>query len=297
MKILFLSHASIPDYQNDMLFHGLRSNYGDSVVDYPRLSYMYQSYGDVSGLYGKGFSLYGLLGDDSSVDRTNLYERAMNHEFDLVVYGSLQRNRMWFSKLADVYKRHEIIGIDGEDQSHFIGGMEKHCLYFKRELSQPHEGIFPIHFAIPQEKIGTLKPLMKKKFLARVDPRDRSTYVFEKEEDYYRDYAESLFAITMKKGGWDCLRHLEILANGTIPVFLDFTECPKTTCTNLPKEELIEALNLFKEHPEPKYWDSDEGHSVWLSLWRRIHLKFARHSTTRMLAQYVIETQQREAHV
>lgn len=33
-------------------------------------------------------------------------------------------------------------------------------------------------------------------------------------------------ALTYKKGGWDCLRHYEILASGTLPLFLDIAQCP-----------------------------------------------------------------------
>ena len=43
------------------------------------------------------------------------------------------------------------------------------------------------------------------------------------ESDYYKDYQRSYFAITCKKGGWDCLRHYEILANAVSPTFLILT--------------------------------------------------------------------------
>lgn len=293
MKILFLSHATQPDYQADMVLHGLKSLYGDDVVDYSRVDYLYKSYGDTSGLYGRGFSLYGLLPDDSGCDRKELFTKMMDGYFDLVVYGSIQRCRLWWSKVAEKYTKHKIIAVDGEDQQHFLGGMHQHCLYFKREMALEHPGIFPIHFAIPQEKIGTLKPLMKTKMMATVDPRDRKTYIFDKEKDYYRDYAESMFAITMMKGGWDCLRHYEIMANGCLPVFLNLKDCPKTTMHLLPKGELLEAVDIWEKHPEASYWSTDEGHNVWLSLWRRTHLKFARYFTTLALAQYIIETSER----
>ena len=41
------------------------------------------------------------------------------------------------------------------------------------------------------------------------------------------------------KGGWDCLRHYEILMNGCIPLFLDIKNCPKDTISTLPKKKLI----------------------------------------------------------
>lgn len=37
------------------------------------------------------------------------------------------------------------------------------------------------------------------------------------EHRYYDDYSRSYFAVTRRKGGWDCMRHYEILAAGTHP--------------------------------------------------------------------------------
>ena len=47
-------------------------------------------------------------------------------------------------------------------------------------------------------------------------------------------YQNSLFSLTYRKTGWDCLRHYEILASGSIPLFLDLEKCPEDT-TTLPK--------------------------------------------------------------
>ena len=53
-------------------------------------------------------------------------------------------------------------------------------------------------------------------------------------------YANSIFAITNKKLGWDCLRHYEILMNGCIPLFFNIEDCPKLILKTLPKERLSE---------------------------------------------------------
>jgi hypothetical protein len=58
----------------------------------------------------------------------------------------------------------------------------------------------------------------------------------------------------MKKAGWDCMRHYEILANNCIPYFIDLENCPKYTLTNLPKEMLIEARELANNFEEQKYF-------------------------------------------
>jgi hypothetical protein len=254
---------------------------------------MYQDYGDMKHLYGYGFTLWGLLPDDSGVDRTDIETKIANRFYDLIVFGSICRDHSLLDLVTLHYPRYKVILVDGEDQQHGIFSLTRHGVYFKRELAAPHPGVYPIHFGIPREKIGTLRPVIKSQVRAQSDPRDIHTYIYTSERDYYADYARSLFAITMKKGGWDCMRHLEIMANGCIPLFLDLDQCPATTCTHLPKAELAEAMTHFDK--DGSYWDTDDGHAIWLSLWRRTHLKFAAHSTTERLAQYVIDMQQREA--
>ena len=58
---------------------------------------------------------------------------------------------------------------------------------------------------------------------------------------YYNEYRRSRFAATRKKGGWDCMRHYEILANGCIPIFENLEACPYFTMTTFPKELVLKA--------------------------------------------------------
>ena len=114
--------------------------------------------------------------------------------------------------------------------------------------------IFPISFSIPSEKIVEKVP-QKKKFIAQIIPGDKKTYIFENERDYYQDYQISYFAHTKKKSGYDCLRHLEILANGCIPIFEDIEEIPEKTMVHYPKNLLnaIYSENLVKKLDTEKY--------------------------------------------
>ena len=52
-------------------------------------------------------------------------------------------------------------------------------------------------------------------------------YAFNDEIAYYEDIAISRYGITMKKGGWDCMRHYELAANGTVPCFYQLSKKPK----------------------------------------------------------------------
>lgn len=104
--------------------------------------------------------------------------------------------------------------------------------------------LFPITFSIPKEKICDIS-IQKTKILSNLIPGNVTTYIYNTEEEYYNEYQQSYFAITTKKGGWDCLRHYEILANRCVPLFININECPTNTLFLFPKKLLIEAINLY----------------------------------------------------
>ena len=136
-------------------------------------------------------------------------------------------------------------------------------MYFKRELIHKHERLFPISFSIPTTKINF--NTQKIKDFSFITPLDRKTYIYNNERDYYNDYNEARFGVTLKKAGWDCMRHYEILANGCLPYFVNISACPQNTMTSFPKQlcsdlkkEIDEKINpeviyeryvnKFKEH-------------------------------------------------
>jgi len=121
------------------------------------------------------------------------------------------------------------------------------------------KSVFPLSYCIPDECILTdeaLTNVLEKKHIIVSDliPGDRMTYRFshDEEREYNEMYQESRFAYTCKKGGWDCLRHYEILANGCIPIFKEIGNCPEKTLTTFPKELVKEAnqklLPYKKDH-------------------------------------------------
>ena len=121
----------------------------------------------------------------------------------------------------------------------------------------PHSAVEPLAFSIPREKItGGVTRADKSQLLAthiiddevKNHPRlinhtrklnsqptatdtvetmldEASTlaaqrgYLLNTESDYYRDLQAARFGITGKRGGWDCLRHYEIAANGAVQCF------------------------------------------------------------------------------
>jgi hypothetical protein len=144
--------------------------------------------------------------------------------------------------------------------------------------------IHPIGFSIHESLIVKEIP-HKKKLLAHIIPGKLDTYIFTTSDAYNKDYQESYFAITCKKGGWDCFRHYEILANGCIPLFTDIEKIPENIMTFFPKKLIQETNQLFLQISNGKIVDYDEICKKYISLLldhTRTYL------TTKSMAQYIL---------
>lgn len=206
-RILFIN-PNHEDYLADGLFHGLRTLLGADVIDYPKREFAYDSYpaerrGD---LYGRGFSMYALL-PDLPVNRMRVLHRAVDGEFDLVVFADIWSDFGKFAQLApELAGKTSMAVLDGADRVEpypYAGVWWRRRLwwtlprahtratYFKRELS-PWTGTFrsfltlppplaarlpsirrmcEIAFSFPEEKIVSTPP-SKDRLLAShvVDP-------------------------------------------------------------------------------------------------------------------------------
>ena len=149
--------------------------------------------------------------------------------------------------------------------------------------------LHPISFSIPREKIVTAIPT-KTKLLSSLIPGDVSTYLYNTETEYYDEYKKSLFALTHKKGGWDCLRHYEIIACGTIPYFPDIDKCPPNTLTTLPKDLLLEGNALYLSFIGKKYDRLSHPEKIKAFALITKLLQYARaHLTTERMAATVLD--------
>jgi hypothetical protein len=252
MKILFISSSNVKqdnrpnDYMHDIVLHGLRELYENSVIDYPGVWYMYRdevkkrNY-DISNLWGKGFTLYNLLSNYQQIDRTDIENKIKTDYFDFIIFGSIDKTQLFFDKAIN--SKSKIIFVDGNDSPFINEQITGKGVYFKRELiSDNIKNVYPISFAIPKEKIvHTINP-KPLNILAPLIPGKYSTYIYKNEQDYYQIYQNSVFALTYKKMGWDSLRHYEILMNGCIPLFLNIDKCPEKILINLPKKLLSEIF-------------------------------------------------------
>jgi hypothetical protein len=118
---------------------------------------------------------------------------------------------------------------------------EVHHLDKKNYLKQ---FAYPLAYSIPNEYIIPRFRIEDKAFETRtLIPEQKCVYKFgpNQEKEYLQNYKESFFSQTQKKGGWDCLRHYEILASGCIPIFPELEKCPVNTMTTFPKQLVIDA--------------------------------------------------------
>jgi len=145
----------------------------------------------------------------------------------------------------------------------------------------------PITFSIPAEKIVSTMPV-KTKLMSSLIPGNLRTYIYTTEESYYNEYRQSMFATTTKKGGWDCLRHYEILANGSIPYFPNLEACPPQTLALLPKDLIMEGNRLYKSYTSIDQL-TEKDYADCSSLIQKL-LDYTRtRLTTKALASYVLD--------
>ena len=145
---------------------------------------------------------------------------------------------------------------------------------------------YPISFSMPPEKIVEKIP-EKTRIVAHIIPGNLSTYIYDSEESYYQGYKESFFGITMKKAGWDCMRHYEILANGCIPYFVDLENIPENTMTHFPKDIIAETNKIFLDIMEKK--TMDEADIQKCNYYIEKLLNYTRtHLTTTAMVKYIL---------
>lgn len=148
--------------------------------------------------------------------------------------------------------------------------------------------VFSIQFSISETKFVQEIPEKTQDF-ATVIPGDASTYIFTEERDYYQDYQRSYYGFTWKKGGWDCMRHYEIIANGCIPYFVDLENCDPNIMTFLPKELILEAMHL-EGVSYGKIDHSKFDRKRYFELLGQIIEHSKKYLTSRNIAQYVLDT-------
>jgi hypothetical protein len=199
-RILFVN-PNFEDMLSDGLFHGLRTLLGGDVLDFPKAEPMYSTHPSErrTRLYGRGFTLYGLL-EDLPLDRNRCLDRAREGEFDLVVFTDIWRTFGPYTEWIPQLGGRRVAVIDGSDRVEpypyagvwwrvrhwwFLPRAHNRTEFFKREITPltywfrsflllpgpvgRRLGLLrrmrPIAFSIPEEKI-VAEPPVKEKLLA-----------------------------------------------------------------------------------------------------------------------------------
>lgn len=258
MKVLFYPIVDIGrihcnriycDYQMDCIFHGLRTELGEDCVDYLSFPTWYD---DVKKeeLYGNGFTIYGLL-PRISIDRDDLDAKIRTGYFDQIIVG-IHNNRYNHPNNLEIIKN--LIGekgnfvkvICGNDEGGIDSAIPNIAPFFKRELQVAISNVYPISFCIPEEKVVKDVP-NKTNYFSTTLPNHNGVdgWKIKNEEEYYETYRTASFGLTYKKGGWDSLRHYEILMNGCIPLFPGLEQCPELTMSNFPKDIVKDVMEDY----------------------------------------------------
>jgi hypothetical protein len=251
LKILFIT-APLYDNLGDSLLIGFRELYGANCIDFPRKSIMY---GEFPVIYGRGFTLW-----TRPIEDVPRNARALE-EIDLVIYSNYRRQKSidWRLLVKNRHQAPRVVYLDGNDDAYIDPFVRP---LFKRELFESHEGVFPIGFGVPERFVRSIH-LGQKKQLHQTHVQDSeftqdTAYKFTREDDYYDDLARSCFGITMRKAGWDCLRHYEMLAAGTLVMFKHFDQKPPLCAPQCPyfisytdKKDFFEKAGRLWEEGKP----------------------------------------------
>jgi len=281
LKILTLGRASC-DYLQDDIYHGLKSLLGTDVESNVNFDYLYKDCSqDIQHMYGRGFSYARNLDPSLRHVATDMLDKALDGYYDVIIYLSVRRCDTHLETLIEKIPE-KVIVCDGEDDNN-VPVFAKAVRTFKRELLEaPTASLFPISFAIPEEKIvlPPFKDKVKELGAQIPGPAHNRGYIFTREEDYYHDYQISKYGLTFKKWGWDCKRHYEILCNRCIPLFEKIDDCPPHIMTNFPKKLISEIEKTHKTASNATY-------DAWLE---ELYAYTKEHLTTKTLAKYVLES-------
>ena len=262
MKVYLINSGQGEDYLADLvIIHFLlRVNctlFANYIPDY-----LFYDYPNPDKLYGRGYTVFASVPRSKSqtveILDINSILSAFTRDDDesYVIYTSVWRYNellLDFQGVSSSNSFKHVIALDGEDHSRLHNSFSSGLNYYKRELvDNRNVNVHPISFCIPSFHLpfavyGCDFVPRKTSILSPCDPRYRESYIFKTSSEYYRQYSSSLFGVTTKKGGWDCLRHYEIIACHSLPYFPDIELKPVTTMADYPVQLQLRANMLFQK--------------------------------------------------
>lgn len=289
LKVLFINSFAQPDYLSNMIYIGLAERDDIEIYTYAAPFFLMKDIGwDNKFVINSkwegvkkvpGFTVYEKVTKGPIIEWSQEIKNKIQERFyDKIIFSNIWRDTTFYLEATSSYNKKDIIFIDGDDHYLTVSEAAEYGKYFKRELYSEQNNIYPISMAVPTELVQE-NNLNKIKLFGNIYPGVVETYNFKTEKSYFDDYKQSYYGVTCKKGGWDCLRHYEILANNCIPYFLDLENCPPLTLHNFPKSIILEtnkyaAKNLI----HPNY---NEINQTLLQYTRQ-------HLTTQALINYIL---------
>ena len=292
LKVLFINSFAQPDYLSNMIYIGLAAKQDVELYTYAMPFHLIKGIGWDNGFVNNskwegvvkvpGFTVCGKVSKGPIIDYPqDIKVKILDKYYDKIIFSNIWKDQTFLNEVIRSYNKKDIIFIDGDDHELILESVVGKGTYFKRELYSDRTDIKPISMAVPDDIIIPFNPINKTQLFGTVYPGRPETYIFKSENSYYFDYYKSYYGVTFKKGGWDCLRHYEILANKCIPYFIDLDKCPKNTLFNWPKKFILQTNEYAKSCTVPVEYES---------LLQELCSYVKQNMTTSVLAKYVIET-------
>jgi hypothetical protein len=157
--------------------------------------------------------------------------------------------------------------------------------FYRKHISRVFEShkrrrVYPLSYSIPEECFVDAEVKDRGVFSSLI-PGLASTYIYPDQQSYYAMYQKSMFGFTYRKGGWDCLKHYEIIANKCFPFFIGLESCPDSTMSNFPKDMILRCISELESGELTK-----EDYSSYLN---SVFEYGKEHLTCRASALYVLE--------
>lgn len=189
---------------------------------------------------------------------------------------------------TNMYKVQELGSIESTDIVYIVKPLTHQAVHELNYIDDLKRNIYSLSYCIPDEKINH-KEHYKITNISTISVSAGNAYEYDEtqEKEYYQQYQDARFAMTKKKGGWDCLRHYEILANGCIPIFDELEKCPKNTMITLPKHELIEISKQRDFFVETSNWTLEKEY-MYSGYYHKIMKHFRENCTTSANAKYIL---------
>jgi hypothetical protein len=141
-------------------------------------------------------------------------------------------------------------------------------------------GVWPISFSMHRSNI--LEPSTVQDRSDLISPIVPGyPYSFTNFAEYLETYARSHFAITHRKAGWDCFRHLEIMASRSAPLMLDASDIPQFSMVHYPKQAFRQILTNARMGGVPS-----------MRTYEALHNFMTENVTTRAMTHYLLQCTQ-----